>query len=311
MTSERSSQRRYTGLDIGGRTVRISTPERVLWPRLNTTKSELIDYYIRVAPALLPHLRDRPVTLARFPDGVHGKGFFQIRCPPHPEWIRTQRMYVFTPGKDVEMAVIDDLASLVWAANLSAIELHPYLGRGAHLDRPDFVVFDLDPAPPADVLDACRVALRVRDVLAANDLTPFVKTSGAKGMHMYVPILGTYTYADTKPFARAVAALVAREDPGRVTDRMTEGLRAGKVFIDWGQNDVSKSMAAAYSLRAREIPIVSTPLEWHEVEAALAAGDQRRLLFRPRDVLRRIDDKGDLFAETLTLNQTLPAGHGR
>ena len=307
MNASSPNHRRYSALEIGGRTVRVSTPERVLWPRVSMTKAQLIDYYIHVAPVLLPHLADRPVVLGRFPYGVDDKGFFQIRTPPHPDWVRTQHMYVFTPGKDVDVVVIDEPPALVWAANLSAIELHPYLGRNAHLDRPDFVVFDLDPGPPADLLDACRVALRVREMMDALGLQAFAKTSGAKGLHLYVPTGGRYPYAQTKAFARAVAGLIAREDPDHVVDRVTRSLRPGKVFMDWGQNDASKSMAVAYSVRARELPMVSTPLHWAEVEQALAARDWRRLVFGPCEVLERIAVQGDLFSETLTMHQQLPA----
>ena len=293
-------------LEIEGRAVRLTTPERVLWPSMAMTKAQLIDYYINVAPMLLPHLADRPVTLARFPEGVAGKGFFQTRCPPHPPWVRTQRMYVFTSGKQVDAPVIDDLASLVWAANLSAIELHPYLGRTQRLDHPEFVVFDLDPGPPADVLDACRVALQVRAVLDDLGLASFVKTSGGKGMHVYVPIGASAPYATTKPFARAIAGLIVREDPQRVIDRMDRGVRSGKVFIDWSQNDAGKSTVAPYSVRAKELPTVSTPVAWKEVEAALEAGDWRALVFGPGEVLDRVREHGDLFAPALSLEQTLP-----
>ncbi len=293
-------------LEIDGRSVRLTTPERVLWPRVSMTKGQMIDYYIRVAPLLLPYLVDHPITLARFPEGVDGKGFFQTRCPPHPPWVRTQRMHVFTSGKQVDAPVLDDLASLVWAANLASIELHPYLGRTLQMDRPEFVVFDLDPGTPADVLDACRVALRVREVLDDLGLVSLAKTSGGKGMHVYVPTGGLATYATTKPFARALAALIVREDPRRVVDRMDRTVRAGKVFIDWSQNDPGKSTVAPYSLRAKELPTVSTPVSWSEVEAAVDAGDWRRLVFGPGEVLDRAGEMGDLFAPALTLEQTLP-----
>lgn len=293
-------------LEVGGRTVRLTSPDRVLWPQVNMTKARLIDYYIKVAPVLLPYLEDRPITLARFPEGVGAKGFFQTRCPPHPPWVRTQRMHVFTSGKDVDAPVIDDLPSLVWAANLSSIELHPYLGRTQRMDRPDFVVFDLDPGPPADVLDACRVALRVRAVLDDVGLTSVAKTSGGKGMHVYVPTGATRGYAETKGFARAVAALIVREDPQRVVDRMDRAVRGGKVFIDWSQNDPGKSTVAPYSVRAMALPTVSTPVAWTEVEEAVAAADWRRLVFDPGEVLDRVAGLGDLFAPALTLRQTLP-----
>ena len=293
-------------LEINGRTVRLTSPDRVLWPRVRMTKAQLIDYYIRVAPVLLPYLEDHPTTLARFPEGVDGKGFFQTRTPPHPPWVRTQRMHVFTSGKDVEAPVIDDLAALVWAANLSSIELHPYLGRTQQMDRPDVAVFDLDPGPPADLVDACRVALRVREVVDDLGLASVVKTSGGKGMHVYVPTGATASYGVTKTFARAIATLIVRDDPQHVVDRMDRALRRGKVFIDWSQNDPGKSTVAPYSLRASELPTVSTPVAWDEVEAAAANGDWRGLVFGPGEALDRVADLGDLFAPALTLEQSLP-----
>ncbi len=298
--------RSYTELDVGGRPVRVSTPERVLWQRVGMTKAQLLDYYIRIAPVMLPHLVGRPVTLGRYPYGVEQGGFFQTRCPPHPEWVRTQRMHVFSPDKQVDAVVIDDLPSLVWAANLSTIELHPYLACAERLEQPDFVVFDLDPGPPADLLDACRVALRLRDLLDGLGLVSLPKTSGGKGFHVYAPVSGA-TYADTKPFARAVAALLTRETPDAVIDRMARNLRGGKVFIDWSQNDPGKSTVVAYSVRAQDLPSISTPLTWNEVGDAVAAADWRRLIFGPGEVHERVDAHGDLFAQTLAVRQTLPA----
>ena len=226
--------RQYTELEVEGRVVRISTPERVLWPAVGMTTAQLIDYYIRISPVLLPHLVGRPLTLGRYPYGIRDRGFFQTRAPSHPEWVRTQRMYLFSPSKQVDAIVLHDLAGLVWAANLSTIELHPYLSYAQRLEQPEYVVFDLDPGASAD----------------------------------------------------------------RVLDRMARSLRAGKVFIDWSQNDPGKSTVAPYSVRAQDLPTISTPVTWDEVEAAVQARDWRRLVFGPGEVLDRVEVQGDLFAPT-------------
>jgi bifunctional non-homologous end joining protein LigD len=292
-------------VDVGGRSVRLSSLDRVLWPETGTTKGELVDYYVRVAPVLLRHLAGRAVTLHRFPEGVGGPHFYQTRVPPHPDWVKTQRMYTFVrSGKIVDAPVVDDLPSLVWAANLSTIELHPYLGCAGRLEHPTVVVFDLDPGPPAGLADACQVALVLRGLLDDVGLAAFAKTSGVKGVHVYVPLNGEATYDETKAFARAIAALLVDQLPGRVVERMTKTLRPGRVFVDWSQNDPGKSTVVAYSLRGLPRPTVSTPVTWDEVAAG--AESTTTLMFAPADALARVERLGDLFAPVLALRQTLP-----
>ncbi|HVM40010.1 MAG TPA: non-homologous end-joining DNA ligase [Acidimicrobiia bacterium] len=305
------AESRDRAVEVEGKVVRITSPDRVIWPRAGLTKLDLIRSYTTVAPTLLPHLRGRPVTLHRFPEGVEGAHFYQTRCPPHPDWVRTQRMYTFRrSGKVVDAPVIDDLASLVWALNLATIEFHPYLGTVDDLERPSFVVFDLDPGHPATLLDACRVALTLRDMLSALGLAAFPKTSGVKGMHVYVPLNSGHRYDESKAFARAVAELLAKDDPQVIT-RMTRSERPGKVFVDWSQNDAGKSTVVAYSLRGTPVPLVSMPVHWEEIEAATAASDLRSLAFTPGGVPDRIATHGDLFARTLEMEQTLdPATAG-
>lgn len=293
-------------MEVAGRTLELSNVDRVLWPGTGLTKGWLTSYYVRVAPVLMPHLGGHPVTLHRFPEGIGGEHFFQTRVPPHPEWLRTVTMRPPRTGKVFDVAVLDDVAGLVWACNLSTIELHPYLGRAEALEEPRFVVFDLDPGTGADVLDCCRVALWLRAVLADLGLESWAKTSGAKGLHVYVPLNGGHTYEETKAFARAVAALLARAHPDHVVDTMVKTRRAGKVLVDWSQNDAGKSTVAPYSLRGLPLPTASVPLSWDEVEGAVAAGDRRLVTFLADDALRRIDTHGDLFAPVATVEQRLP-----
>lgn len=294
-------------VEIAGRRLPVSSLDRVLWPETGGTKAELMNYYVSVAPALLPHLADRPLTLHRFPEGVTGPHFFQTRCPPHPEWLPTATMSFPRTGKTFEAAVVNDLPALVWAANLSTIEFHPFLGRAERLAEPTTVVFDLDPGPPADLLDACRTALALRSVLDDVGLSTYPKTSGGKGLHVYVPLNEPHTYDETKAFARGVARVLVEQQPERVVDRMTRSLRRGKVLIDWSQNDPGKSTVSPYSLPGLPTPAVSMPLRWAEVEDAVAAADLARLVFLPSDVLPRLDDVGDLFAPVLRQPQRLPA----
>jgi bifunctional non-homologous end joining protein LigD len=291
---------------VEDRDVPVSSLDRVLYPLTGTTKAEVIDYYVRVAPYLLPYLRGRPATLHRFPEGVGGPHFFQTRVPPHPPWVRTASMTFPRSGKSFEAAVVDDLPSLVWAANLSTLELHPFLGLADAQDRPLVMVFDLDPGEPAGMRESCAVALRVRDVLAADGLAAYPKSSGAKGVHVYVPVTGV-TYDVTKAYAKAVATLLARETPDLVVDRMTRALRPGKVLVDWSQNDMGKSTVAPYSLRALRAPSVSMPVTWDEV-AAGAGGDTPGLFHSPAAALDRLAEVGDLFAPVLHSPQRLAAG---
>ncbi len=296
-------------LDVDGRRLTLSSLERVIWPVVGMTKGEMIDYYARIATILLPYISGRPLTLHRFPQGVAGASFYQTRCPPHPEWVRTQRMHVFRSGKEVDAPVLDDVAGLLWAANLSTVELHPYLAHAETLDSPDFVVFDLDPGSPADVFDACEVASLLHGLLDGIGLSSNAKTSGGKGIHVYVPIAG-HSYAESKSFARTIARILASQYPDRVEDRMDRSLRAGKVFLDWSQNDPGKSTVAPYSLRGLELPTVSTPLMWQEIDAALTSRERHEITFGPGELLDRVERLGDVFAGVLTSSQRLPTDDG-
>lgn len=293
---------------VDGREVRLSSLDRPLWPHLGLTKAWMADYYVRIAPVLLPHLRRHPVTLHRFPDGVLGPHFFQTRTPPRPDWIETVTFDMPRTGKVFDVVLIDDLAALLWAVNLATIEFHPYLGCAGDLDHPTALVFDLDAGEPAGLHEACVVATAVRDVCAEVGITAYPKTSGGGGMHVYVPVSGV-TYDDTKAFARAVAALLAHRSPERVVDRMTKALRGGKVFIDWSQNDAGKSTVVPYSLRATTPPLVSAPVTWDEVDLVVATGDAKPLLLGPDEVLARVDRDGDLWEGALENRVRLPELH--
>jgi len=300
----RSGTAAATHLDVEGRRVRVTNLDKVLWPAVGMTKAGLLDYYLRVAPVLLAHLAGRPVTLHRFPDGVEGSHWFETRCPPHPPWVRTQVMYPFRSAKDVRSPVIDDLPTLVWAANTGAIELHPYLGTTADLLCPTVVVFDLDPGPPAGMAECCQVALVLKGLFDQLGLESFAKTSGSKGMQLYVPVNGDGVDADlAKGFARAVAETLEQGMPDLVVSRMTKAIRGGKVLVDWSQNDDHKTTVCVYSLRAKDRPTVSTPVTWEEV-----AGDPAKLSFEAHEVIERVERVGDLFAPVVTLHQELPVG---
>ncbi len=291
----------------------MSNLDKVLYPATGTTKAAVIDYYVRVAPLVLPHLRDRPITLKRYPDGVAGDFFYEKNCPSHrPSWIRTERIATSGSrrrdgsGDSIEFCVDDDLASLVWIANLASIEVHPYLHCAGDPDRPTMVVFDLDPGGPADLVTCAEIGLRLREALAPLGLRSVVKTSGGKGLQVYVPLNVPVTYARTTPFARAVAQLLERRHPDRVTSNMRKDLRHGRVLIDWSQNNRHKTTVGVYSLRARERPTVSTPVTWDEVEDAAASGEPHLLTFELDEVLRRASERGDLFAGAVEWQQELP-----
>lgn len=286
--------------------IAITKPDRVLWPALGLTKRWLIEHHVAMAPALLPHVADHPVTLHRFPEGVDGPHWYQTRAPSHPSEIRTVTFRPERSGKVFDVAVLDDVAALVWAAQIGAIELHPYLGTTGDLDHPTVAVFDLDPGPERDIVDAGRVALVVRDVLDDLGVDSFVKTSGQKGVHVLVPVDRSQGYDEVKTFVRAVAALLVRRHPDLVTDNMAKDHRVGRVLVDWSQNDPGKSTVAPYSLRALRVPLVSTPVTWPEVAAAVATGERRRLLFTPDEVCARLDTAGDVLAPMAAVRQRVP-----
>ncbi|MEP6625659.1 MAG: non-homologous end-joining DNA ligase [Acidimicrobiia bacterium] len=285
---------------IDGRTLTLSNLEKVLYPESGFTKAQVVDYYVRIAPVILPHLRGRPLTLVRYPDGVAGKSFFEKRRPPSaPDWVET--------GGELGSVLCDEPATLVWLANLAALELHTHQHTVSAPDLPTAVVLDLDPGPPAGVLDCARVALDVRSVLDRLGLVSVVKTSGSKGLHLSIPIArGSADDDATKGFALALGRLLAETAPKRVTVAMAKDHRGGKVFVDWSQNDRHKTTVAAYSLRARPQPTVSTPVSWSEVEAALDEDAPGRLTFTTAEALARVADHGDLYAANLDSEQVLP-----
>jgi bifunctional non-homologous end joining protein LigD len=294
-------------VEIEGRELTLSNLDKVLYPAVGFRKSDVIDYYRRIAPSVLPHLAGRPPTLVRAPDGPDGPRFFEKNCPSHhPDWVDTAPGNEATGG--TKGCLVDDLATLVWLANLAALELHTHQWTLADPAHPTAMVIDLDPGEPATIVDCCRVALELRETLDRLDLQCVVKTSGGKGLHLSVPILGAdATDEETKRFALALGQLLESRDPKRVLVDMKRSKRPGKVFIDWSQNDRHKTTVCVYSLRLRERPTVSTPLAWSEVEAALDAGDEDALTFDAPAVLARVAEHGDLYAESLTLHQSLPA----
>jgi bifunctional non-homologous end joining protein LigD len=295
-------------VDIDGRTVRLTNLDKILYPS-GFTKAEVVDYHARIAPTIIAHLAGRCITFRRFPDGTDADGFFEKRCPSHrPEWIPV----ALGPGDrrgGIEYCRIEEPAAMVWAANLAAIELHAPMALAADLDTPRTLVFDFDPGPRTSIVECCEVALGVRDVLAAVDLEGCCKTSGSKGLQLYVPLnTPGVTHDATADFALAVGQVMERQLPGRVTTVMAKVERPGKVFVDWSQNAHHKTTIAPYSLRARQEPTVSTPVTWGEVERC--AGGEVELRFEAADVLARVAEHGDLFERVLTLEQRLPSASG-
>ena len=297
-------------VEVEGKELKLSNLDKVLYPKPGFTKGEMVDYYAKVAPAIVPHLSGRAVTLRRFPEGVEDldAAFFEKRCPKHrPKWVKTAKVQAGPRAGIIEFCVCDSLPTLIWMAQLAAIELHPSLSLSKAPKRPTVLAFDLDPGPPADIVDCSRVAVRLRDLLAQFDLDCFAKTSGSKGMQLYVPLNTKVTYEDTRPFAQAIAQIVAKQTPDTVLAKMGKKTdRSGKVLIDWYQNNERKTTIAVYSLRARERPTCSTPITWDEVEQAADSGNGSHLVFETTDVLKRIEKHGDLFAPVLELEQDLP-----
>jgi bifunctional non-homologous end joining protein LigD len=286
---------------IDGRRLKLSNWEKVLFPETGFTKGDLIAYYTRAARAVVPHLRDRALTLKRYPNGVEEQYFYEKQSPSHrPEWVETRQV------GDVNYTLAQDRATLVWLANLADIELHTSLARADAPERPTMLVFDLDPGPPAGIVECCEVALVVKGLFSQLGLESFVKTSGSKGMQVYVPLNAEVSYRQTKPFARRVAEVLEQRLPELVTSRMTKKLRPGKVLVDWSQNDAHKTTVTVYSVRARERPIVSTPVSWEEVERCRRQRDPELLTFDTERVLQRIAEQGDLFAPLESVEQQLP-----
>jgi bifunctional non-homologous end joining protein LigD len=296
-----------TVVDVEGRQLALSNLEKVLYPEVGFTKGEVIDYYARIAPVMLTHVAGRGVTLRRFPDGVDGQSFFEKRCASHrPEWMHTAA----GPGDrggPIQYCVLDDTPSLVWAANMAALEVHVPMARATDIETPTMVVFDLDPGAPASIIECCQVALDIKAVLEGLSLDCWAKTSGSKGLQLYLPLNTPATHEHASSFALAVAQLMEQHYPDRITSVMKKSLRPGKVFIDWSQNSRHKTTIGAYSLRARPQPTVSTPVTWDEV-GGCAEGET--LSFVAGEVLARIDELGDLLGPTSTLEQELPAPQG-
>jgi len=288
---------------VGDRSLSLVNLDKVFYPRAGFTKAQVIDYYARIGPVMVTHVAGRCMTLRRWPNGVEGQSFFNKRCPsPRPAWVGVS----IGPGDrdgDIPYCRLDEPAALVWTANLAAIELHAPMARAGDIESPTMAVFDLDPGPPAGMRECCQVALDLHEVLAAVGLEAFPKTSGSKGLQVYVPLNTPHTHDHAASFTRACGQLLARQQPDRVLVEMTKALRAGKVFVDWSQNSRHKTTIAVYSLRALDRPTVSTPVTWDEV-AAGAGGEP--LSFEAADVLARVAELGDLFAPTATIEQTLP-----
>jgi bifunctional non-homologous end joining protein LigD len=292
---------------VEGRELKLSNLDKLMYPKAGFRKRDVIDFYAAIAGSMLAHLHGRALTVKRWPDGVEGKAFFQKQAPAHrPEWVRTVTLP--SEKKPIDYLLTEDRATLAWLANLAAIELHTPLARADSPERPTTLVFDLDPGPPATVIECCRVALALNGMFENLGLQSFAKTSGKKGLQLYLPLNSPdVSFAQTKPFARAVAELLEQAEPEAVVSRMTKARRTGKVLIDWSQNDGRKTTVCVYSLRAAERPTVSTPVDWQEIRAALDSGDPAALTFEADQVLRRVSERGDLFTPVLSLVQRLPA----
>jgi bifunctional non-homologous end joining protein LigD len=296
-----------TVAEVAGRKLALSNLEKDLYPSYGFTKAHVLDYYRRMSRFILPHLQGRALTLKRYPDGVGEEFFFEKRCPSHrPSWVTTAEI----PQHDGELmtvCLVNNLSTLIWVENLASLELHVPLARADSPGTPDSVVFDLDPGDQAGILDCARVALILRDLLSPLQLTSYVKTSGQKGLHVYVPLnREEATFADTKKFSKAVAEVLQRSYPDLVTAKMAKEQRKKKVFINWSQKDASKTMVCVYSLRAREKPFVSFPLAWNELENLAAQGDPEKLHVLHVEAVSRVEKTGDLFREALVKKQKLP-----
>ena len=295
---------------VEGRQLKLSNMEKVLYPSMGFTKGEVIEYYSRVAPVLLTHLRRRALTLKRYPNGVDGHSFYEKNCPSHrPPWVETVAVWSDRNQADVNYCLANDLPTLVWVANLASLELHTSLSHAEDVERPTVLVFDLDPGPPAAIAECARVGVLLREALERLGLQCFPKTSGSKGLQLYAPLNSDVTYEGpdgTKPFAHALARRLEADHPRLVVSQMAKELRKGKVFIDWSQNDAAKTTVCVYSLRARERPTVSTPLTWEEVETVADKEDPELVTFEAADVLDRVDRHGDLFAPVAEMEQSLP-----
>lgn len=295
-----------TVLELNGIRLQLSNLEKVFYPNSGFTKGQMIDYYIRIAPFLLPHLAGRPMTLKRYPHGAGQKFFYQKECPAsRPKWLPTTPLWSDDKGRHVNYCLLEDLPALIWAANLAALELHTSLSLAKDMNTPTILAFDLDPGWPADIIDCAQVALVLRSFFAERNLQSYPKTSGSKGLQVYVPLNTPASYGQTKYFAQKLAQLLEKKYPDKIVSKMRKDLRQGKVFIDWSQNDRHKTTVCVYSLRGRTEPLISTPVNWSEVEYAWKANNPRLLTFDSAAVLERVRQFGDLFAPVLTAKQVL------
>jgi bifunctional non-homologous end joining protein LigD len=294
-------------VEVGGRRLKLTNLEKVLYPAAGFTKGQVIDYYARIAPVLVSHLAGKPLTLKRYPSGVDQEFFFEKNATKHrPDWVQTAPIWSEGNQREISYILANDLATIIWLANLAAIELHPSLSLAADIECPRTMVFDLDPGPPANIVQCCQVGLWLRAIFEHFKLQSFPKTSGSKGLQIYVPLNTKTSYEQTKPFAHALARLLENEHRDLVVSDMKKAIRTGKVLVDWSQNDEHKTTISVYSLRARERPTVSTPVTWEEVERTLKKKEAGLLVFESKQVLQRVEKMGDLFAPLLTLKQKLP-----
>ena len=294
-------------VEIEGRHLSLTNLDKVLYPATGFTKGQVIDYYARIGPVLLPHLTEHPLTLKRYPGGVDQEFFFEKNATKHrPEWVKTVPVWSEGNQRNVNYILANDLPTLVWMANLAAIELHPSLSLAKDISCPTTMVFDLDPGPPANIVQCCQVGVWLRAIFEHFNLQSFAKTSGSKGLQIYVPLHTPTNYHATKNFAHALARLLEEEHPELVVSDMKKQLRTGKVLVDWSQNDEHKTTVSIYSLRAREHPTVSTPVKWEEVEQALKKKNASLLVFEAGQVLERVQKMGDLFEPVVRLKQKLP-----
>lgn len=296
-------------MEVEGRQIKLSNLDKVLYPKAGFTKGQVIDYYVKIAPTLLPHLAGRPLTLKRYPQGVEGLFFYEKNCPKYrPGWIKTAKVWSEGNKRFMQYCLVDEVATLVWLGNLADLELHTSLSRSPEILRPTVIVFDLDPGAPANMVQCCQVGLWIREIFTQLGLQSFAKTSGSKGLQIYIPLNTAVTYDQTKPFAKAIAQLLEDRHPDKVVSDMKKSLRSNKVLVDWSQNDVHKTTINVYSLRAKDQPTVSAPVTWEEVEQCLEKGDDPDMLvFISDQVLQRVEKLGDLFAPVLKLKQKLPA----
>jgi bifunctional non-homologous end joining protein LigD len=294
-------------VEIEGRQLKLTNLDKVLYPAAGFTKGQIIDYYARIAPVLVPHLKNKPLTLKRYPNGVDSLPFFEKNATKHrPEWVKTVPIWSEGNQRDVNYILCNDLATVVWVANLAAIELHPSLSLAQDIMCPRSLVFDLDPGPPANIVQCCQVGLWLREIFKHFNLQSFPKTSGSKGLQIYVPLNTNTSYDETKPLAHALARLLEDEHRDLVVSDMKKAIRTNKVFVDWSQNDEHKTTISVYALRARERPTVSTPVTWDEVENTLKKKNAKLLVFESKQTLERVEKMGDLFAPLLNLKQKLP-----